>query len=79
MIFGKNSYFNAISITFCSFLEQFKRTKFLTFENQLKKIKLFSPPFAYSSRLKPSIFLINFVVDLVEVNKSKVYCLLQYI
>ena len=33
----KNGYFNAIWITFHTFSEQFKRTKFLRFESQLNK------------------------------------------
>ena len=38
VIFGKNSFFDAIWITFCTFLKPFKRTRFLKFENQLKKL-----------------------------------------
>ena len=41
-------------------------------------MNLFSPPFTYNSRLKRSIYLINFVIDLVQVKGSKVHCLLQY-
>ena len=37
LFFEKNSYFNAIWITFRSFLKPFERTKFLRFESQLKK------------------------------------------
>ena len=59
--FGKNSNVDAILITFCMFLEPFERTRFLRFENRLKKIKLFCHPFAYKSRLKSIIFGINFV------------------
>ena len=35
--FGKESYFNAIWITFCAFLEPLKKSKFLRFESALKK------------------------------------------
>ena len=34
---GKNGYFYAIWITFCTFSEPFKRRKFLRFESQLNK------------------------------------------
>ena len=37
VIFGKNSYFNDILIICSTFIEPFKRTKFLTFERQTKK------------------------------------------
>ena len=53
--FGKSSHFNAIWITIGTCLEPFERTKFLRFESQVKT-RLFSLPFAYNSRLKPSIF-----------------------
>ena len=36
-LFGKNSSFNAIWITFCTVSEPFEITKFLRFESQLKK------------------------------------------
>ena len=52
----KNSYFNVILITFRALLEPFERSKFLRFESQLKKIKLFSFFFAYISLLKLAFF-----------------------
>ena len=60
---GKNGYFNAIShvwIRFCTFLEQFERTKFLRFESQLNK---FLPLLQVKSktRLKSCILGLNFV------------------
>ena len=38
VIFGKNSYLNTSWITYCTFFEPFDRTKFLRFENHLKKL-----------------------------------------
>ena len=37
IIVGKNSHFDAIWNTLCTFLEPFERIKFLRFESQLKK------------------------------------------
>ena len=41
VFFEKNSYFNAIWITFCIFSEPFKKAKFMRFESQLKKSSLY--------------------------------------
>ena len=51
--------------------EPFERTRFLTFASQLKKIKLFNPPFTYN--LVENMFMIlhlglNFVSILVVNN-----------
>ena len=58
-IFRKNSYFNAIWITFRTFSEAFERTQFLRFESQLKK---FLPLLQVKSkiRLKSCILGLNF-------------------
>ena len=56
----KNGYFNAIWITFRTFSEPFKRTKFLRFESQLKK----SLPLLQvksKTRLKSFVLGLNFV------------------
>ena len=56
----KNRYFIAIKITFRTFSEPFERTKFLMFENQLKK----SLPLLQvksKTRLKSCILGLNFV------------------
>ena len=56
----KNGYFNAIWITFCTFSESFKRTKFLRFESQLNKsLSLFQVK--SKTRLKSCILGLNFV------------------
>ena len=44
-IFGKKSYFNAIGSHFVGVQEPFERTRFLTLESRLKKIKLFQTSF----------------------------------
>ena len=60
LFFGKNGYFNAILITFRTFSEPFKRTKFLRFEGQLNKslplLQVMS-----KTRLKCRILGLNFV------------------
>ena len=62
----KNSYFNAIWITFCIFSEPFKKAKFLRFESQLKKIL----PFRSSPKhVKIFAFWVTFR-DLAEVRGS---------
>ena len=60
-IFGKNSYFNSIWITFRTFLEPFENTKFLRLKSQLKK---FFPLLQVKSktRLKCGILGLNFVI-----------------
>ena len=42
--FLEKNYFNTHWITFWMYLEPFERTRFLTFESQVKKIKLSGPP-----------------------------------
>ena len=56
----KNDYFNAIWITFCTFLEPFERTKFLRFESQLN-MSLPLLQVKSKTRLKCSILRLNFV------------------
>ena len=38
--------------------EPFERTKFLTYENQFKKINCFNPPFTYNLGLNFEIILV---------------------
>ena len=56
----KNSYFNAIRITFRTFSEPFERTKSLMFESQLKK-SLPLLQLKSKTRLKSCILGLNFV------------------
>ena len=57
----KSGYFNAILITFRTFLEPFERTKFLMFESRLKK-SLSLLQVKSKTRLKSCILGLNFVI-----------------
>ena len=72
----KNGYFNAIWITFRTFSEPFEKTKFLMFENQLKKsLPLFQVK--SKTRLKSCILGVKFC-DLAQVREIKVHCFRQH-
>ena len=79
--FGKLRYFDAIG-SHSECVKPLSRSKFLTLESQLKKIKLFNPLFTYylsqKHVLKSCILGLNFVSDLAQVGGSKVHCLVQY-
>ena len=68
-------------MAFCTCSEPFERTRFLTYESQLKnKIVQSSFYLQYKSktRLRSYILVLNFVRDLAQVRENKAHWLLQY-
>ena len=74
LFFEKNSYFNAIWVTFYTFLEPFEKTNFLAFESQLNKLNCFVF-FLLVDQIQNTFKILNlgfnFVSDLTQVGEVR--------